>query len=368
MKCAELKEFLSAYANNELSQLQREFVEEHLSGCADCRAILENYEGTRRQLETLQSMPVSTVVDTVSDTINKIQKIHHYKKPNLFRLFLIPQTRLAWLLLPLILILMGGAVYAATTGVKMLFESWAEDVEKKGLAQELNLSQTIDGITVNLERAYADSNVVLIGYSVNQPENQNYRYGATLATSDGQALDPMVGMIGAPEMERLGMSNSAAIFVYDASEITGNPTELNLVLKAGTFIFPGINGETTQPPGPLVFNFTVPFHAGKTIEVNQTIETAGIPITLERVVITTWATRADFNFYPHYDGPSAVSLKLPSGNSENATLGKNMGTPLLQRYFYRDFTNESGEWTIEIADLGSPPSQFGPWVFHFQVP
>jgi len=280
----------------------------------------------------------------------------------------IPKTRLAWALLPLVILLVGCTVYGATSGIKRLFEGWARDVEKQGLAQSLNLSQTIDGITVTLERAYADSNVVLIGYTVNQPDDQNFRLGGTLTTADGQSLDGLMGMIGAPDAERLGISNSATIFAYDASIITGTPTELNLTLKVGTIVFSGITDEATPVPGPFIFSFSVPFHAGKVIGVNETVEASGVPITLEQVVITPWATRVDFNFYPHYDGPSIVSLMLPSGNSEDMSMSKDMGTSLLLCYCNGDFTNESGEWTIKINDLGSPPTRIGPWVFHFKVP
>ena len=63
MKCSEIKEFLSAYANDELSPLQKGIVEEHLSGCVDCRATLADYRVIRQQLESLKTvlhMPETT--------------------------------------------------------------------------------------------------------------------------------------------------------------------------------------------------------------------------------------------------------------------------------------------------------------------
>ena len=66
MKCSEFKEFLSAYANDELSPIQRGFVEEHLSGCIDCRATLADYRVIRQQLESLKTVP--TMPD-IRDTI-----------------------------------------------------------------------------------------------------------------------------------------------------------------------------------------------------------------------------------------------------------------------------------------------------------
>ncbi len=57
MKCRDLKELLSAYADGELSRTQREFVEEHLAGCAECRASLERYREVNREVGSLKEIP-----------------------------------------------------------------------------------------------------------------------------------------------------------------------------------------------------------------------------------------------------------------------------------------------------------------------
>ncbi|GAI33150.1 unnamed protein product, partial [marine sediment metagenome] len=55
MKCSDIEELLSAYANEELSRTQREFVEEHLSSCADCRTALADYTTVRHWLTSLRA-------------------------------------------------------------------------------------------------------------------------------------------------------------------------------------------------------------------------------------------------------------------------------------------------------------------------
>jgi len=62
MRCSDINELLSAYADGELPLTQREFVEEHLSGCADCRATLANYQRVKSQLSTLRAMPVTSSI------------------------------------------------------------------------------------------------------------------------------------------------------------------------------------------------------------------------------------------------------------------------------------------------------------------
>ena len=60
MDCKDFKELLSAYADGELSLTQRDFIEEHLSGCPDCMAAVNSYKETNTKIASLreiQAMP-----------------------------------------------------------------------------------------------------------------------------------------------------------------------------------------------------------------------------------------------------------------------------------------------------------------------
>ena len=59
MRCPEMEEMLSAYANDELSAESREAVERHLDGCAGCREALEGYRGVRQRVESLRTLPAT---------------------------------------------------------------------------------------------------------------------------------------------------------------------------------------------------------------------------------------------------------------------------------------------------------------------
>ena len=72
MRHTEFEELLSAYANSELPRTQREFVEEHLSGCADCRASLADHVWVRSRLTSLQSVP--TGADITEATMSRIRE------------------------------------------------------------------------------------------------------------------------------------------------------------------------------------------------------------------------------------------------------------------------------------------------------
>ncbi|MDD5289527.1 MAG: DUF4179 domain-containing protein [Dehalococcoidales bacterium] len=308
----------------------------------------------------------------------------------------IPRTRLAWVLLPLLLLLIAGTVYGASTLVKELFQKFATDVEKAGLAQELNLSQTIDDVTVRLERAYIDANVVLVGFTVSGPNARYHVDFGKLSTIDGQDIPGMIGMGTVPGSEMIlgewGKSERvAAIAAFDASIIQGLSSEIGLRLETQVEEW-SILGEIQSTTGPFIFEFSVPFHSGKVINIEQTVEASGVSITLEDVVISPWATRATFQFQSQDNTLSPiVSLELPNGEIKNVTFGKYLETSSAQ-YFMGDFTDAHGNWTIVISELvfhpdvtkatevpGSGGKAFtgkaedikrlaGPWIFHFQVP
>jgi len=173
--------------------------------------------------------------------------------------------------------------------------------EGAGLAQELSLSQTIDGVTVKLERAYADPNVVLVGFTVSGPEESYHAYPGELSTSDGQRLPRMTGMGVVPGSKGMmgnwaSSERAAVITAFDPSSIKGTPSELNLTLE--TSVGDSVSGQTPGQAsvGPFKFDFSIPFHPGKVIEIDQTVETAGVPVTLKQVVISPWAARAVFSF------------------------------------------------------------------------
>lgn len=71
MNCRDLEELLSAYADGELPRTQREFIEEHLAVCADCRGTLADYIQAGRKLSSLRGLPESP--DIRRDTIARVK-------------------------------------------------------------------------------------------------------------------------------------------------------------------------------------------------------------------------------------------------------------------------------------------------------
>ena len=289
-------------------------------------------------------------------------------------------ARLAWVFVPLLILFTGGVVYAAGSVIDEIFQKYTGNVGKAGFAQEMDLSQTINGITVRLERAYADNNVVLLGYTISGPANY-FTHDDTLTTVDGQILPGQGAMgfkPGATEVfDNWAPSEHVAVLdTFDTSSLTGVFSELNLNLTVPVqdWTNPGPNAPVV---GVFTFNFTLPVYPGIAVNVNQTIEAAEIPFTLD--------------FQDSRVNP-IITLTTPSGKSVPYSAGGFLsGLPVY--YFMGDFTGEHGEWTVTISELDYPgemtettevpgsggnviegrsagPSEHlsGPWVFHFKVP
>jgi hypothetical protein len=308
-------------------------------------------------------------------------------------------ARLAWVFVPLLILFTGGVVYAAGSVIDEIFQKYTGNVGKAGFAQEMDLSQTINGVTVRLERAYADNNVVLLGYTISGPADY-FTHGDTLTTVDGQIL-PRQGAMGfkpgATEVfDNWAPSEHVAVLdTFDASSLTGVASELNLKLT-----IPVQDWTNPGPDAPVVgvftFIFTLPVYPGIAVDVNQTIEAAGIPFTLQRVEISHYQTEVIFqpfmqDIYDKRANP-IITLTTPSGKSVPYSAGGFL-SDLPVYYFMGDFTGEHGEWTVTISELNYPgemtettevpssggnviegrsagPSEHlsGPWVFHFKVP
>jgi len=287
---------------------------------------------------------------------------------------LIPKTRLAWAFLPLIVLLVGGAVYGASSLLSELFQKHAPQIEEAGLAQELDLSQTINGITVSLERAYADSNVVLVGFTVSGPDARYQPEVGELFTADGQKLPGMIG-VGSRSKEIMGNWNAselAMIYTFDTSSLKDVSSELSLILETEVADLPVI-GKSQTLAGTFKFEFIVPFHSGKSINIGQTVEAAGVSVTLDKVVISHWGARAVLQLPNGDKYAPIVSLAFPNGDSVNGVFSKHMDASMVN-YFTGDFTGQSGVWTMNVSELvlvntDTPQQRLaGPWVCQFDVP
>jgi hypothetical protein len=304
---------------------------------------------------------------------------------------LMPATRLGWAFMALVLCLAFGAVaYAVVPVVSRLFQQEAglRHVEQANLVQELNLSQTVDGVTVTLERAYADANRIVVGFTIKDPNGQRYEAGhLTLTDMAGTVFSATIGfgMTGQSDILQVSLppGEGANVICFDAASVEGAPVELDLrlVMEVREFVLsldapeppPTPISPPDEPPASMVvealpvpegdilglftFEFSVPFIPGRVAEVNQTVEAAGVAVCLERVVVTPSETRA----YLHFDSPSGevewgipiAMLQAPGedGKSYTGYVGS-YGPASYQYGFLAPLYNRQGEWTLTVTELG----------------
>ena len=158
MNHTEFEELLSAYANDELARTQREFVEEHLSGCPECRAQLTEFAWVRSTVSLLATVPAES--DIKERTMASIRAIgpqqagvysahvrgDFWARLGLYRLLrpaLVMAAIAAVVIIPLVLQLSGAGTggliakaYAATAALQSYRMSGTTAQVFKGVASE----------------------------------------------------------------------------------------------------------------------------------------------------------------------------------------------------------------------------------------
>ena len=82
MKCKRVRALLSAFDSDEVSATERNMIERHLSGCADCWAALAAYRALRGQFALLEH--VSVDAEIADETISRIryQGVERQEQPH----------------------------------------------------------------------------------------------------------------------------------------------------------------------------------------------------------------------------------------------------------------------------------------------
>jgi hypothetical protein len=346
---------------------------------------------------------------------------------------LVPSTRLGWASLVVALFLALGAVaYAASPAVARLFqhEPGLEYVAQADLVQELALSQSVDGVTVALERAYADANRIIVGFMVQDADDQRRYRPRHLKLTDaaGTVFRGTFGYGVTGQSDLFGVSLSpgegAYVYNFDASAVIGTPEnlELRLVVELEESALPpdavrpsaaptgppaespqpGVAGHVVgylrsspdEPPqpivtglqstpvgvvvGPFAFDFSLPLIPGRTVDVQQTAEAAGVAITLEKVVVTPSEMQATLCLVP--PDASREWLLIADGGEDRyggttSALGER-GAECHRLIYWGALTGRFGKGTLKVTELvgfdptgqGGQTRLAGPWVFHFRLP
>ena len=287
---------------------------------------------------------------------------------------------IAAILIPFILIasLLGGTAFAVSQHFWGVFvhDQGAGGAFLKKLGKTVQLTQAHQGYTMTISWVYSDSIRTIIGYTIVGPAGHNFKAfdfandDVVLQTDAGQQLPLLNGASDA-----LSSASAQEIIYFDTSTLSHTSTTLALHLRIAKFTAEDDvnNAPTYTPivvPGPFHFDYTTPYYAGQTINMQQTLSANGKAVTLERVVVTPSAAQA----YLKLSFPIAADEKFfgvfiaPHGAGN---LGVHGGVSLHQEYdpatnmvistSVQVSSQSPGQWSVDarLFQLDQKPNPAG---------
>lgn len=286
--------------------------------------------------------------------------------------------------------LMGASIaLSLLQQAAQLMPGWQVAYER---AETLNLSETANGYTITLERGYVDPNQLVLGFVVAGPGGQTQAVPrGTVTDAAGRSyLDIAGGDI------RGEIDNSAAtISSYQVPPGIGKEVTLTATIAALMPI-----GNVAAPEGPWIFQFTLPVHRAAVVQPNETVEAAGVPITLRQFQATETAVRVQLDLdltsvrtaqwsrwsmegsLRHGDGPAQdlswaplppAWTGQPKADIDGLIEASEAGAVMV-RQTIAGADSPSGSWTLTVDRLvgfdgkGATTEVTGPWLLTVQVP
>lgn len=296
--------------------------------------------------------------------------------------------RVSFILLALLaLLVIAGTAYAAL--VPLLTQTLSSQQGTQQLLldrqfKDLHIPKTLGGFTFTVEKAYADSNRIIVGMTTTKPQAHPYDDAhflySTMKTQDGQIL-PMMNEEG-----MLGKGTESSVYSFDASNIQGSFDELRVVMRLDTLSVLQLNsvspdGASSTTPqeytvnGSLTFYFSVPFHHGRILDTPQSETAGGRTITLEKAIVSPSETQV---FIQGIDVKreeaffiGTLSVEGHDYSVTDLSLGENNTLVLTFPYA---LAKKHGTWTLtfkqdpRVVKSSGVHVKGGPWVFHFIVP
>lgn len=313
----------------------------------------------------------------------------------------LPRTRVGWAFAALMAMFVASTGAVATGGITdvlgTMFEETVPYVYEHELGKPIEEKNSRDGVTVSLDRVYADSAYVVVGFHVeglgkagDQPNDPRDDLLADAGLSDpaagrnGKKFDMVDGYWRgwAPPDEVPANLPTPPKGAQVGTVVFESPTKLKpgenhrLRVRVGLF-----RGGSQEPILPFyVFDLKVPVKATPAIEVNQTVESNGVPITLTEVVNSPAKTSAYLCFDPpqrKYDWPLVKTRPFEEGRLADAPVyhigyaGAKEGCA--QYTFDESLYGRPGTHSLTVSEL--VPSETKPrgtiegtWRFRFEVP
>lgn len=302
----------------------------------------------------------------------------------------VPRTRLSLVFAALTaLLLLSTGALAASAVVDEMFGEIVPSARESGFGVGLEQEKTIDGVTVVLERAYADQNSVVIGYRIEELNRQHLGGrnpdtvypAAKLTDASGERFGFLneYGTSSSPE-NSVPEGSQAWVRAFETPEKLEVPDRhkfrFEVWMEAPT-------SETWKPvTESFVFNLELPVRLTPTIEVGETKDVGGLLLTLDRVENSPVGTQAFVCFDPPNDGRLYMPMiktglfDHPSADGTNPVSSK--GCSKYTYPYEGTLYGQPGNYSLTVAEIEAYPRKnyneketeriSGPWRFSFEVP
>lgn len=417
---------------------QRERIEQALRACAEHR-VPDTADPWPAIRERLGEQVVDETRASGAPAHEDRAAVVPHRRPHL-----VPDRPLGWILAVLSVLILGLGTYAASGPVRdligrglpgpgssgpdeatnaerpdglaggegvsdRLFRYYLPGSEEEGLGEEIGQTQTADGARVTLERAYADEDVVVVGYSVQDlrdvSEIDERRGGLEpfFITKEDEGED---GIPSSPYRGNLTGEGGGHYGLIDGAHMTAGPgagpEELRTpmghasVFEAPEGLGPGrahrfrleiplyesggpMSKDEEPKAGPFVFEFEIPVRPIPVVEVGQQVATQGVTLTLERVLNSPGRPQAIVCFDPPNEDYLWRPSTAPTGFQREEPLPiQDLGGGCWSLTLEEPVEGRSSVTVTEL--LGYPQTKQamrededgkeirGPWTFEFEVP
>lgn len=316
-----------------------------------------------------------------------------------------PRSRLGWVIAAFAAMLLAATGAYGTAGLvdalDAVFGETVPYIQQHDLSNPVGAEMSRGGVTVTVDRIYADSYYVAVGYTVEGRDKIARRHGSTdidvstwmklhdARDSGARIYESVDGFWQwwAPEAETPVPPKNAEV----ATEVfrVSKPLEPGQEhrFRAEVF-FDGPTGpvpengsfETERLGRPFFLDVKVPIRPVSEVQVDQTVEAGGVPITLTHVVNSPAKTSAYLCFDPPqrtYDWPVVKTHLFQEGRMADAPVyhidyaGGRRGCA--EYTFDESLYGRAGTHSLTVSELFPSGSDTGgsiegPWRFTFQIP
>ena len=254
--------------------------------------------------------------------------------------------------------------------------------------ESIGLSQTVDGYTVTIDRAYADAARLALAISVvdeqERPGTTQIMAFSTVVTDQDGEYGSGGGAVSRPDGAYAAVN--VAWKQPAVLPLPSGPRQLHVVLP---FIM--VRDDSTPPPetdadanqwdpwhrvaGPWTFDFELIVDGGTTVTPNAVAEIDGIRVSVPRLIAASGIVRVEMRI----DGDLPSGDWTPIGEVSHGgkvmpfVMGDLAAGPDGMLAFMTDggVPDPSGQWTVTIKELinGNGDERLaGPWVLEFSAP